>query len=111
MKYKKKMMMQNYKKLASVITSVNICVLVGIPLGKNCLDDPYIPYGYSREGDIFYFIVLYIVEFACIFIAKVNYKYLVENNLTKHTKAKQLYVCLSPILTFIAIIFLGIFVK
>ena len=102
--------MPNYKILAILITIINCSSLVYIPLLKYILNS-HIPYGYNKETYIFYIIVLYILEIFCIPFSIANYKNLVKNNLTTHSKAKQLYACLTPILTFIAIVLLGIFVK
>ena len=110
-KFRKYVMMTDYKSLVFLITFVNICALISTPIGKALLMYPRVAYGYSKGEDLFLLIIMYILVFLCIPFSIANYKNLVENNLTTHSKAKQLYAYLTPILTFIAIIFLGIFVK
>lgn len=100
---------KNYKTLA--IGTFLICILgiFCILIGKPVITRPYTPYGYNKNVERVCFVLMYLVEFESIFHLIYGYKYLVRNNLTKHTRAKQLFIYLAPIVTFIAIILLGIF--
>ena len=110
-KFKDKIMVKRYKDLAFGITFIDLASLICMPDFKKIITyRKRVAFGYSVGQFAFYFVIIYILDFLCIFMSILNYRYLINNNLTKHSKAKQLYAYLTPILTFIAIILMGIFV-